>query len=63
MTAKGIDYMKNHREEEKEEIKKNLAVLNDDDLDTLCASLDTIKNIISKVRASKSSCGGTENGI
>ena len=63
LTAKGVDYMKKHREEEKGEIKKNLAVLSDDDLDVLCASLDTVKNIISKVSLSGGSCGGTENGI
>ena len=49
LTDAGKDFMKKHREEEKEEIKKNLSKLGDEDIEVLCDSFDRIKEIISKL--------------
>lgn len=49
LTEEGKSFMKKHREEEKENIRKNLSKLSDDDLEALCASLDKLKDIIMKV--------------
>lgn len=48
LTAEGIAFMNEHRKEEKENIKKNLSKLSDEDLEALWASLETIKGIMSK---------------
>ncbi len=49
LTRAGKDFMKRHREAEKEETKKNLTKLSDEDIEGLCDSLDRIKEIISKL--------------
>ena len=49
LTQDGKAFMRKHRIEEKEEMKKNLSKLGDDDLEALCASLDKIKEIVTKI--------------
>jgi DNA-binding MarR family transcriptional regulator len=49
LTKEGKSFMRKHRIEEKEEIKKNLSKLSDDELDVLCESLDKVREIITKV--------------
>lgn len=49
LTQDGKAFMRKHRIEEKEEIKKNLSKLSDAELDTLCESLGKIREIFTKV--------------
>ena len=49
LTQDGKDFMRKHRIEEKDEIKKNLSKLSDAELDTLCESLGKIREIFMKV--------------
>jgi MarR family 2-MHQ and catechol resistance regulon transcriptional repressor len=49
ITKKGRDFMKAHKRLVKENIKRNLSCLSDKDLAILCASLETIKDILSKI--------------
>jgi DNA-binding MarR family transcriptional regulator len=49
LTENGKEFMRKHRIEEKEEIKKNLSKLSDSELNTLCESLGSIREIFMKV--------------
>jgi DNA-binding MarR family transcriptional regulator len=49
LTGKGKAFMSKHRIEEKEEMKKNLSKLSDDDLEALCESLNKLREIFIKV--------------
>ena len=49
LTQDGKAFMRKHRIEEREEMKNNLSKLSDDDLEALCASLDKIKEIVTKI--------------
>ena len=49
LTQDGKAFMRKHRIEEREEMKNNLSKLSDDDLEVLCASLDKIKEIVTKI--------------
>ncbi len=49
LTEKGKAFMRTHRIEEKEEMKKNFSKISDEDLEELCASLNKIREIFMKV--------------
>jgi len=51
LTEEGKAFMRKHRIDEKEEIKKNLSKLSDKELVVLCESLGNIKEIFMKVCA------------
>jgi DNA-binding MarR family transcriptional regulator len=48
VTEAGREFMRKHRMEEKEEIKKNLSTLSDGDLEVMCESLDNLREIITR---------------
>jgi DNA-binding MarR family transcriptional regulator len=49
ITAKGRAFMQDHKKIMREVVKGNISQLSSKDLDTLCISLENMKNVISKI--------------